>query len=72
MIDGREIIEASAPTRRTSSFVDPTVSTEREIRAAARSALRFLENCPEESTVSELRSAIQDAFPGVLSGGGAG
>lgn len=70
MIDGREIIEATAGPPRRKTFLDSGVSTEREIRAAAASALRLLENCPEEATVAELRDAIQEAFPGVLSGGG--
>ncbi|WP_449255157.1 hypothetical protein [Bosea sp. (in: a-proteobacteria)] len=45
-----------------------TVSLRTE-RETARFALRFLENCPDDASVIDLREAIQSAYPGVLSGG---
>ena len=44
-------------------------ATLQDERLTARFALRFLENCPDDATVIDLREAIQSAYPGVLSGG---
>jgi hypothetical protein len=74
LVNGREIIEDLATaghdfgmgvTRRE------TVSVRAE-RNAARFVLRFLENCPDDATVMDLREAVQEAYPDVLSGGGGG
>ena len=68
MIDGREIIEATA-VNRAAQFGRRANASGHEEEFAARFALRFLENCPEEATVLELRDAIQEAFPRLMSGG---
>lgn len=71
-LDGREIIGdlATVGHKFGSGFEAgrQSVSPRRE-RETARFALRFLENCPDDATVIDLREAIQSAYPGVLSGG---
>lgn len=70
-IDAHEIIEAlagngEAGQRYNGRRQSPTLHNE---RMTARFALRFLENCPDDASVIDLREAIQSAYPGVLSGG---
>lgn len=70
-LDGREIIGDLATAGHdfgTTVLPGQTVSARKE-RAVARFALRLLENCPEDASVLDVREAIQDAYPGVLSGG---
>lgn len=69
MIDARTIVESMLPTSRGGMF-DIRPVTEREVRVAASRVLRLLEDCPDDATVLELREAVMEAFPGVLSGGG--
>jgi hypothetical protein len=70
-IDAHEIIGALAGNGEAGQRFDgarqhPTLHDE---RMTARFALRFLENCPDDASVIDLREAIQSAYPGVLSGG---
>lgn len=70
-IDAFEIIGALASNGEAGQRFDGRRQhvTLNDERMTARFALRFLENCPDDASVIDLREAIQSAYPGVLSGG---
>jgi len=76
MIDAREIVESLMTTgsdgrpKGASQFDPRREPREADLRLKARELLRFLEECPDDACAMDLREAINDAFPGVLSGGG--